>query len=121
MEEWTRPLMVIYKLMDASEKSQREPARFQHRYLIFLPEILVRKSDHVQLVILLLHYVVVEFHHTLTRQALSKVNKNGSRSYSEIKRALWSRTAKNTDCSTGSLARPFARSLALLARGKMNY
>ena len=28
--------------------------------------------------------------------------------------ALWSITAKNTDCSTGPLARPFARSLAPL-------
>ena len=31
--------------------------------------------------------------------------------------ALWSITAKNTDCSTGPLARPFARSLAPLTRG----
>ena len=30
--------------------------------------------------------------------------------------ALWSRTAKNTDCSTGPLTRPFARSLAPLTR-----
>ena len=30
--------------------------------------------------------------------------------------ALWSRTAKNTDCSTEPLARPFARSLAPLTR-----
>ena len=30
--------------------------------------------------------------------------------------ALWSITAKNTDCSTGSLARPFTRSLAPLTR-----
>ena len=30
--------------------------------------------------------------------------------------ALWSITAKNTDCSTGPLARPFARSLAPLTR-----
>ena len=30
--------------------------------------------------------------------------------------ALWSKTAKNTDCSTGPLARPFARSLAPLTR-----
>ena len=29
---------------------------------------------------------------------------------------LWSKTAKNTDCSTGSLAHPFARSLAPLTR-----
>ena len=29
---------------------------------------------------------------------------------------LWSITAKNTDCSTGPLARPFARSLAPLTR-----
>ena len=32
--------------------------------------------------------------------------------------ALWPRTAKNTDYSTGPLARPFARSLAPLSRGK---
>ena len=30
--------------------------------------------------------------------------------------ALWSITAKNTDCSTGQLARPFARSLSPLTR-----
>ena len=30
--------------------------------------------------------------------------------------ALWLITAKNTDCSTGPLARPFARSLAPLTR-----
>ena len=29
---------------------------------------------------------------------------------------LWSKTAKNTDCSTGPLARPFTRSLAPLTR-----
>ena len=29
---------------------------------------------------------------------------------------MWSRTVKNTDCSTGPLARPFARSLRLLFR-----
>jgi len=34
--------------------------------------------------------------------------------------ALWSITAKNTDCRTGSLARPFARSLAPLTRGTVN-
>ena len=34
--------------------------------------------------------------------------------------ALWSITAKNTDCSTGPLARPFARSLAPLTRGTVN-
>ena len=49
-----------------------------------------------------------------------------------ISDALWARTVKNTDCSTGPLARPFARSLAplirslahfahSLARGKVNY
>ena len=35
---------------------------------------------------------------------------------SQISTSLWSRTAKNTDCSTGPLARPFARSLAPLTR-----
>ena len=30
--------------------------------------------------------------------------------------ALWSMTTKNSDCSTGPLARPFARSLAPLTR-----
>ena len=34
--------------------------------------------------------------------------------------ALRSITAKNTDVSTGPLARPFARSLAPLTRGKVN-
>ena len=34
--------------------------------------------------------------------------------------ALWSTTAKNTDCRTGPLARPFACSLAPLTRGKVN-
>ena len=34
--------------------------------------------------------------------------------------ALWSITAKNTDRSTGPLARPFARSIAPLTRGKLN-
>ena len=29
---------------------------------------------------------------------------------------LWSRTAKNTDCSNGPIARPFGRLLALLTR-----
>ena len=32
------------------------------------------------------------------------------------RRTLWSKTAKNIDCSTGPLARPFARSLAPLTR-----
>ena len=33
-----------------------------------------------------------------------------------MRNALWSITAKNTDCSTGPLACPFARSLAPLTR-----
>ena len=36
--------------------------------------------------------------------------------YSFLAVALWSRTAKYTDCSTGPLARPFAHSLAPLTR-----
>ena len=35
--------------------------------------------------------------------------------------ALWSGTNKNRDVSTGPLARPFARSLAPLTRGKVNF
>ena len=35
--------------------------------------------------------------------------------------ALWARVTENTDCSTGPLARPFARSPAPLTRGKVNY
>ena len=35
--------------------------------------------------------------------------------------ALWARTTKNTDWSTGPLARPFARSLAPLTRGIVIY
>ena len=35
--------------------------------------------------------------------------------------ALWSETNKNRDVSTGPLARPFARSLAPLTRGKVNF
>ena len=35
--------------------------------------------------------------------------------------SLWSRTNKNRDVSTGPLARPFARLLALLTRGKVNF
>ena len=34
--------------------------------------------------------------------------------------ALWSGTNRNRDVSTGPLARPFARSLAPLTRGKVN-
>ena len=34
--------------------------------------------------------------------------------------ALWSGTHKNSDVSTGLLARPFARSLAPLTGGKVN-
>ena len=34
----------------------------------------------------------------------------------KLTNSLWSITAKNTDCSTGPLARPFARSLAPLTR-----
>ena len=34
---------------------------------------------------------------------------------------LWARTAKNTDWSTGPLARPFARSLALLTRALAHF
>ena len=34
----------------------------------------------------------------------------------DMTRELWSITAMNTDCSTGPLARPFARSLAPLTR-----
>ena len=33
-----------------------------------------------------------------------------------LSKVVWSITAKNTDCSTGPLARPFARSLAPLTR-----
>ena len=39
----------------------------------------------------------------------------------DMNASLWSKTAKNTDCSTGPLARPFACSLAPLTRGKVNY
>ena len=35
--------------------------------------------------------------------------------------ALWSGTNKNRDVNTGPLARPFARSLAPLTRGKVNF
>ena len=34
--------------------------------------------------------------------------------------ALWSKIEKNTDVSTGPLARPFAHSLAPLTRGTVN-
>ena len=34
--------------------------------------------------------------------------------------SLWSKIEKNTDVSTGPLARPFARSLAPLTRGTVN-
>ena len=40
--------------------------------------------------------------------------------YDKIRVTLWSKTAKNTDCSAGPLARPFARSLAPLTRGTVN-
>ena len=63
--------------------------------------------------------VVVIIRSRLFRRLPSSLALNFLRLSYLLTRALWARITKNTDWSTRPLARPFARSLAPLTRGKV--